>query len=465
MVTIVLNDPQNQEAIEAARSLYASKIQVALATKQQITEAIEKYENRLHRQETKDATKGKVVQLVDELLRVSVDEDVSDIHIEPLRRHLRIRVRKDGSLHHYDDLPLDMAPMISSRIKVMAKADIAEKRRHQDGRILLGSDDTDGQIDIRCSFYVTVFGEKIVMRVLNKKEELLDLKELGLRPKTLERYKMDALELPTGVVIVTGPTGVGKTTTLYSSVQYCNDPSISIVTAEDPVEYVMDGISQCSINPKIGLTFEESLKQIVRQDPDIIVLGEIRDKFSAETAIQAALTGHKVYTTFHTEDSIGGLLRLMNMEIENFLIASTVICVLAQRLLRKICKQCKTTADPEVTELRGLGYRPEDVRGFVFSSGKGCGSCHYTGYKGRVGIFELLVLNDHVREAVLRKETSHEIRKTATETAGLVSLTEDGIAKAVEGVTTIPEVLKKLPRLMKPRPIKQIVQLTGVKPS
>jgi len=464
-VTIVLNDPNNEKAIETARSLYATNIQVALATKQQITEAIEKYEKRLLRQETKDDTKGKVVRLVDELLRAAVDEDVSDIHIEPLRRHLRIRVRKDGSLQHYSDLPLDMAPVISSRIKVMAKADISEKRRHQDGRILLGSDDADAQIDIRCSFYVTVFGEKIVMRILNKKEELLDLKELGLRPKTLERYKTDALDLPTGVVIITGPTGVGKTTTLYSSVHHCNDPSISIVTAEDPVEYVMDGISQCSMNPKIGLTFEESLKQIVRQDPDIIVLGEIRDKFSAETAIQAALTGHKVYTTFHTEDSIGGLLRLMNMEIESFLIASTVVCVLAQRLLRKICKNCKTVYEPEVTELRRLGYRPEDVRGFSFSKGKGCGSCNYTGYKGRVGIFELLILDDHVREAVLRKMTAHEIRKISTENAGLVSLTEDGIAKAVEGTTTISEVLKKLPRLMRPRPIKQIVQLTGVQPS
>ncbi|MBW2071037.1 MAG: type II/IV secretion system protein, partial [Deltaproteobacteria bacterium] len=382
---------------------------------------------------------------------------------EPLRDKLRIRMRKDGSLYTFKELSLELAPMISSRIKIMAKADIAEKRRHQDGRILLSGTGEHNQIDIRCSFYVTVFGEKIVMRILNKKEELLDLKELGFAPRPLERYKLDALELPTGVVIITGPTGAGKTTTLYSSVQYCNDPTISIITVEDPVEYVIDGVAQCSINPRIGVTFDESLKQIVRQDPDIIVLGEIRDKFSAETAIQAALTGHKVFTTFHTEDSIGGLLRLMNMNIETFLISSTVICVVAQRLLRRICPDCKVDYQPEVDEVKRLGYSPDEMRDFNFKKGKGCRKCNYTGYRGRVGIYELLVLNEDVKEAILQKKTSHEIRKISVETSGLVSLVEDGIVKAVQGMTSIEEVLKKLPRLLAPRPIRQILQLTGVK--
>ena len=462
-VTIALSDPEVREPSQAARSVYGTQIRIALATKQQIKDAINKFANRLHRQESKEATKGKAVRLVEELIRMAIDEDASDIHIEPLRNHLRIRVRKDGSLQHFRDLPLEMAPMISSRIKVLAKADITEKRRHQDGRILLTSDEGHNETDLRCSFYITVFGEKIVMRVLNKKQELLDLQQLGLKAKILEQYELDALELPTGIVIITGPTGAGKTTTLYSSIEYCNDPSISIVTVEDPVEYVIDGVGQCSINTKIGLTFEESLKQIVRQDPDIIVLGEIRDKLSAETAIQAALTGHKVFTTFHTEDSIGGLLRLMNMDIETFLISSTVICVLAQRLLRKICPHCKIDYEPEILELRRLGYRPEEVRGYAFSKGQGCGKCHHTGYKGRVGIFELLLLNEHVKEAILRKQTSHEIRKISIETSGMTSLFEDGIVKAVEGSTTIDEVLRKLPRLMKPRPIKQILQLTGVR--
>jgi type IV pilus assembly protein PilB len=405
-----------------------------------------------------------VVRYVNELLHLAVEGDTSDIHIEPLRDRLRIRMRRDGSLQHHEDLPLEMAPMITSRIKVMAKADITEKRRHQGGRILLSGNGTQSQVDVRCSFYVTVFGEKIVLRILNKKEKLLDLTELGFGPILLERYKLDALDLPTGVVIITGPTGSGKTTTLYSSIHHCNDPSMSIVTVEDPVEYVIDGVSQCSIDPKIGLTFEESLKQIVRQDPDIIVLGEIRDKFSAETAIQAALTGHKVFTTFHTEDSIGGLLRLMNMDIETFLISSTVICVVAQRLLKRICRHCCTTRRPDVAELRRLGYRPDEVRSFTFCKGQGCSSCGYTGYKGRIGIFELLVLNEQVKQAILDKKTSSQIRKISTETSGLVTLTEEGIAKVVSGLTTISEVVKNLPRATKPRPIREILQLTGVRP-
>jgi type IV pilus assembly protein PilB len=235
----------------------------------------------------------------------------------------------------------------------------------------------------------------------------------------------------------------------------------SIITAEDPVEYVIDGVAQCSINPKIGLTFEETLRHIVRQDPDIIVMGEIRDNFSAETAIQAALTGHKVLTTFHTEDSIGGLIRLLNMEIEAFLISSTVVCVLAQRLLRKICPNCSEPYLPTPLELSRLGYGPQDIAGSSFGKGRGCAHCRFTGYRGRTGIFELLVLNELVKDAILANRTSYEIRRISTESSGLVSVLEDGVLKAANGLVSLEEVLRDLPRIGKPRPLVELRRILG----
>jgi len=343
----------------------------------------------------------------------------------------------------------------------MASADITEKRRHQDGRILLGSAENGDEVDIRVSFYVTLFGEKVVMRILNKKPELYRIKDLGMGSKTLARFKEDVLDLPSGVVIITGPTGAGKTTTLYASINYANNPDTNIITAEEPVEYVIEGISQCSIDPKIGLTFEETLRHMLRQDPDIIILGEIRDKFSAESAIQAALTGHKVLTTFHTEDSIGGLLRLMNMDIETFLISSTVVSVVAQRLLKKVCPYCRKDYPPSAKELRQVRYRPESIQGYRFQIGSGCQRCDHTGYLGRTGVFELLVLNEYVKEAILQRKTSYEIRRISIETTGLVTLLEDGLAKAAKGITSIPEVIRQLPLLEAPRPLDQIYRIIG----
>jgi type IV pilus assembly protein PilB len=238
----------------------------------------------------------------------------------------------------------------------------------------------------------------------------------------------------------------------------------SITTAEDPVEYVIDGIAQCNLNPKINLTFEETLRHMVRQDPDVIVLGEIRDQFSAESAIQAALTGHKVLTTFHTEDSIGGLLRLMNMQIETFLISSTVVSVLAQRLLRHVCEDCAEPYRPNAHELHRLGCSQTDLAGANFRVGRGCSACHYTGYSGRVGVFELLVLNETVKDAILNKRTSSEIRRVSIETSGLITLLEDGLAKAAQGTTSLHEVLRQLPRLGRPRPLKEIRRLVGEMP-
>jgi type IV pilus assembly protein PilB len=277
----------------------------------------------------------------------------------------------------------------------------------------------------------------------------------------LERFIGDALDVPTGVVIITGPTGSGKTTTLYSAVDHLNTPDTCIVTAEDPVEYVVDGIAQCSINAKINRTFEETLRHIVRQDPDVIVLGEIRDRFSADTAIQAALTGHKVLTTFHTEDAIGGLLRLLNMNIEAFLISSTVVSVMAQRLLRRVCPSCAEPYTPSATEIRRLGVTPQDLRGAQFMLGKGCSACRFTGYRGRICVFELLVLNEMVKDAILNRRTSYEIRRISIETSGLVALIEDGLYKASYGLTSIQEVLRHLPRVVKPRPVEEIRRLLG----
>ncbi len=296
---------------------------------------------------------------------------------------------------------------------------------------------------------------------MNRKTELLDIKDIGMTPRMMERFRLDAMDVPNGVMIVTGPTGSGKTTTLYGCVNYLNNMHSSIVTAEDPVEYVIDGISQCSINPKIGLTFEETLRHIVRQDPDVIVLGEIRDTFSAETAIQAALTGHKVLTTFHTEDSIGGLVRLLNMNIEAFLISSAVVCVLAQRLLRHVCPSCAEPYLPTSLDLSMLGYSANDLIGAEFKIGRGCRECRFNGYRGRLGVFELLVMNEMVKDAILNKKSSYEIGRISIETSGLMTLLEDGLVKASKGLISLQEVLRQLPRMGKPRPLHELRRLSG----
>jgi type IV pilus assembly protein PilB len=365
-------------------------------------------------------------------------------------------------MDHHKDFPKELAPQLATRIKVMAQADIAEKRRHQDGRILFVSRLHGINLDMRVSFFITIYGEKVVLRLLNNKGTLLDIKEIGMAPRMLEHFIYEALEIPTGVMIITGPTGSGKTSTLYSCVNYLNDIHTSIITAEDPVEYVIDGISQCSINTKIGVTFEETLRHIVRQDPDVIVLGEIRDQFSAETAIQAALTGHKVLTTFHTEDSIGGLIRLMNMEIEAFLISSTVVCVVAQRLLRRVCTECAEPYIPTPLDLSRLGLTAIDLVGAEFRHGRGCKSCRFSGYRGRAGVFELLVMNEMVKNAILTNKSSYEIRRISIETSGMVTLVEDGIVKGARGLISMDEIITDLPRLGKPRPLHELKRILGV---
>jgi type IV pilus assembly protein PilB len=458
---IVMSDPLDKASLDAARYLFGFDLEISITMKRFVDETVQAYEARKKSNGKVETEETQIVGIVDHLIDYALREQASDIHIEPQQNRVRVRFRKDGSLIHHTDLPKDLGSAIVSRIKVLAKADIAEKRRHQDGRILLGPAATGGEIDIRVSFYVTIFGENVVLRILSKKADLYKIKDLGMGPKMLQRFKEDVLELPSGVVIITGPTGAGKTTTLYASINSCNRLDTKIITAEEPVEYIIEGISQCSVDSKIGLTFEESLRHMLRQDPDIIVVGEIRDRLSAESAIQAALTGHKVLTTFHTEDSIGGLLRLMNMEIETFLISSTVVCVVAQRLLKQVCPHCRKTYAPTAQDLRRLKYKAQNIRGYNFQLGSGCASCNYTGYSGRTGVFEMLVLNEYVKEAILQRKTSYEVRRISIETTGLVTLLEDGLAKAAKGITSIPEVIRYLPLAEPPRPLHQIHRLIG----
>ncbi|ANM31259.1 secretion system protein E [Acidobacteria bacterium Mor1] len=459
-VLVAFVDPLESEQIAFVTRELGSNIVVGIARWLEMEAAIERMAMAVQPQTTVTGDENEIVALVNWLLAQAAQDGVSDIHVEPSKDKLRVRFRQDGVLVPFREYPIEIATPLMSRIKVLAGADIAERRRHQDGRMMVVHGGRE--LDLRVSFYVTIHGEKAVLRLLNTGNMMLDIKEIGMSPRMGTRFKEDVLDVPGGVVIVTGPTGSGKTTTLYGAVGYLNNVNTSIITAEDPVEYVIDGISQCSINTKINITYEETLRHIVRQDPDVIVIGEIRDRFSADTAIQAALTGHKVLTTFHTEDSIGGLLRLLNMNIEAFLISSTVVSVLAQRLVRRLCQHCSEDHDLTPDELRRLGYNPAEIKSPPrFKRAVGCERCSHRGYRGRVAIFELLVLNEPVKDALISRKTSHEIRRISTETTGLVTLLEDGITKAARGEISFEEIIRKLPRLSKPRPYHELRRLQG----
>lgn len=471
---LLVADPTMTYFVEEIERLFSCRVRLALATSAIISqkldlidallqskdEGIADYQKvKYHTLEAQAQTgEDRVVQMVDQLIRSAIEEGASDVHLEPMANKLRIRYRIDGVLVHKLDFPRDYTPRIISRIKILADADVAERRKHQDGRIFVKTDKQE--IDIRASFYATVFGENVVLRILNK-ASLISLQELGFAPNILRLYSEDVLAVPSGITLITGPTGSGKTTTLYSSIDHCNDPTVKIITCEDPVEYVIDGISQCSINEKIGLTFNETLRSIVRQDPDIIVIGEIRDKFSADVAVQSALTGHKVFATFHTEDSVGALVRLVNMEIETSLIASTIGAVLAQRLVRKVCSGCRMKYAPEDRVLRRFGLKRDELNMFTLWRGKGCSACNFTGYRGRLGIYELLVPNVDIRDAILQKRTMQEIRQMSLESCALCTMQEDGMVKALRGVTTLEEVLENAPRVFHHRPLDTLMAIVG----
>ena len=402
---------------------------------------------------------GRAVEIVDRLLEEAILLGASDVHIEPMNDRLRVRLRIDGVLTHHMDLSKSVQPRILSRIKLLSDADIAEKRLHQDGRFQLRIYDND--VDIRMSSYVTVNGENIVMRILNKQVGILPLEGLGMPPRLMQRYIDNALDAASGVVVITGPTGSGKTTTLYSSISHCNSMGVKISTAEDPVEYQIDGIMQCAINDEIGLTFPETIKALVRQDPDIVVLGEVRDAESAQAAIMISLTGHQVFTTFHTEDSVGAMLRLIEMGVEPYLITSTVCCVVGQRLVRRICPHCAEDCKPQKRSVDMLGINYDWLKGRRFRKGRGCDHCNQTGFRGRLGLYEALFPTDELRQAVLDRKPSYVIRNQALSGSDFYTLKEAGIVRALMGETTLEEVWSNAPRGGITRPFTQLFEMTG----
>ncbi|MDK9708465.1 MAG: type II secretion system ATPase GspE [Desulforhopalus sp.] len=385
-----------------------------------------------------DTSDSPVIRLVNLMFSQAIRDNASDIHIEPYQGHLKIRQRLDGILYDMLSPPKHVQPALVSRIKIMAKLNIAEKRLPQDGRIELKV--ADREIDVRVSTLPTAFGERVVLRLLKKSSVLLSLADLGMPEDRLLPFSR-AIRAPNGIVLVTGPTGSGKTTTLYAALSEINTTDINIITVEDPIEYRINGIGQVQINPKIDLTFASGLRSIVRQDPDVILVGEIRDMETAEIAIQSALTGHLVFSTLHTNDSAGAITRLRDMGIEPFLIASSVSAILAQRLVRIICPHCKEEYLPTAAMLSSIGLDPVACQGRPVYRGRGCDKCLYTGYKGRCGIFELLLMTQEMKALVLRTSDANQIKKMAVE-SGMVTLSGDGAMKVLQGITTIEEVYR-----------------------
>jgi len=384
------------------------------------------------------ANEAPIVRFVNLVLMQAIKDRASDIHFEPFEDEFKIRYRVDGALYEMAPPPKHLALPVTSRIKVMANLDIAERRLPQDGRINFNL--AGRQIDLRVSCLPTQFGESVVLRVLDRAAVNLDLENLGL-PKPIHDYFIEAIQQPNGILIVTGPTGSGKTTTLYSALRRVNTMDSKLLTAEDPVEYEIEGIMQVAINEAQGMTFGKALRSFLRQDPDIIMVGEMRDLETAQISIQASLTGHLVLSTLHTNDAPGAITRLIDMGVEPFLISSTLMAVLAQRLVRTVCKPCRTPFEPTETQLGLLNLSPHDIGDKVFYYGRGCPKCNDTGYKGRRGIFELLAISDGVRNLINERAPTVVLRQKAVE-MGMVTLREDGLRSIFDGATTIEEILK-----------------------
>jgi general secretion pathway protein E len=384
-----------------------------------------------------DTSDAPIIKLVNHILSQSIKARASDIHIEPYQDSFKVRYRVDGILYDLLSPPKWIQPALTSRIKVMAKLNIAEKRLPQDGRfeVKIGQQ----SIDVRTSTLPTSFGERVVMRLLNKSSSIFQLTEIGLSRNQLKQVE-EMVKAPNGIILVTGPTGSGKTTTLYSVLSSINKPDINIITIEDPVEYQLKGISQIQVNPKIDLTFARGLRSIVRQDPDVILIGEIRDRETAEIAIQSSLTGHLVFSTLHTNDSASAITRLVDIGVEPFLISSSVSAVIAQRLVRVLCDHCKEPYKPDMA-LQTLGVRPDRLRKYTFYRAKGCDQCFHTGYRGRIGIYEIMMMGYKLKTLIQRTFDSFQIKQEALK-LGLVTLRRDGIEKVLRGITTIEEVVR-----------------------
>jgi len=391
----------------------------------------------------KQGSEAPIIKLVNVVLMSAIQKGASDIHIEPYEKEFRIRYRIDGILYNIMTPPIKYRDAMTSRIKIMAKLDIAEKRLPQDGRIKIRFADNgkSTEIDFRVSSLPTLFGEKVVMRLLDKSKLMLDMTKLGFEAESLTKFEY-AISKPWGMVLVTGPTGSGKTNTLYSAISKINTPETNIMTAEDPVEFNLPGVNQVQVRENIGLNFAAALRSFLRQDPNIILVGEIRDFETAEIAVKASLTGHLVLSTLHTNDAPSTVNRLMNMGIEPFLVASSVNLICAQRLVRRVCANCKTEHPTPAAALVQAGFSPEDAKAVVPMKGNGCEKCNNTGYKGRVGLYETMEITEEVRELVLVGASAIELRRKAIE-EGMITLRLSGLRKVKEGLTTIEEVARE----------------------
>jgi len=466
MLTLAMTDPLDHSTLDSVSQATGYTVKAVLGAESEIMDVLEKFygsaSSTLGRiiegidednidslsdeiddiEQLKDlASEAPVIRLVNLLISKAIENRASDIHIEPFEKDLKVRYRIDGILHDVEAPPKKLKAALISRVKIMSKLNIAERRLPQDGRIklkVLGRD-----IDLRVSTLPTLYGESVVMRILDKSNtSLYDIRRLGFPEDSLREFE-SLICRPHGIFLVTGPTGSGKTTTLYSALSTINLPDKKIITIEDPIEYQIDGVNQIHVNSQIGLTFAAGLRHIVRQDPDVIMVGEIRDLETAEIAIRAALTGHLVFSTLHTNDAPSAIARLIDMGAEDYLIASSLLGVLAQRLVRVICPSCKTEIHPVPEMLDEIGFRSGNRRGEPdrFYDGRGCENCGNTGFIGRVGIYELMTVNDDIRKLTIGKADSNQIRKKALE-SGMRSLRDDGWLKVRRGISSISEVLR-----------------------
>jgi type IV pilus assembly protein PilB len=472
-LTIAMTDPTNVFAMDDIKFMTGFNVEPVVASETAILEAIGKFygnttsgeeldkvmkdltgeeadlELAAEEQEAdlatleKAAEEAPIVRLVNLILTDSVKRGASDIHVEPYEKELRVRFRVDGVLQTVMAPPLKLKDAITSRLKIMSKLDISEKRLPQDGRIMIkyARDGRRKELDFRVSTVPTLYGEKIVLRLLDKENLRLDMTKLGFEPESLEKFERNILR-PYGMVLVTGPTGSGKTNTLYSSVSRLNQPDTNIMTAEDPVEFQLAGINQVQMKEQIGLNFASALRAFLRQDPNIILVGEIRDFETAEIAVKAALTGHLVLSTLHTNDAPSTISRLMNMGIEPFLVATSVNLICAQRLVRRVCSNCKEQAEVPEQALLDAGFTPEEAKTVKIMHGRGCNVCNNTGYKGRTGLYEVMEITDELRELILVGASSLELKKKALE-QGMITLRRSGLIKLAAGQTSMEEVLRE----------------------
>lgn len=466
-LTIALDNPTNVVVFDELQFALSSRvpgirIQGAVATEEDIEAAVDKYYNESSKMDdmpedsmaTFDMDDDKkasmsvddddpdapaVVKLLNFLLATAIRDQSSDIHLEPFEDKFQVRYRVDGALLAMESPPKELANSLISRIKVLSKLDISETRMPQDGRIELTIEGRS--VDLRVSTLPTMFGESCVMRILDRSNVSLDLDNLGMRPEENEMIKA-LINKPNGVVLVTGPTGSGKTTTLYSCLNYMNKPDIKIITTEDPVEYDLPGVMQCQVNEEVGMTYSGALRSILRQDPDIILVGEIRDKLTANIAVEAALTGHLVLSTLHTNDAPSAVTRLLDVGIESFLIAATLEAIVAQRLVRKVCVTCKEMYDPEPEQLMELGLKPDAVVGKQFAYGRGCNKCNGTGYKSRMALYEMFRINDEIKQMIMDDAGVAQLRE-AGRRHGMRTLRESGQLAVYDAATSIEEVMRE----------------------